>query len=192
MKGTILSLCDFTGNWSRPYSEAGYEVLRVDIKLGVDLRLMPIPETRVHGILAAPPCTHFARSGAPHWKSKGEPQLLDGLSVVDACLRFVAICRPNWWALENPIGRLKTYLGEPAFRFDPCDFGDPWTKRTWLWGNFTPPHVPALALALASLAYPRRYHDEIARKGPAILNARGIRPCILPGQSITKPEGVVR
>ena len=65
--------------------------------------------------------------------------MLDGLAVVDACLRAVAVYRPTWWALENPIGRLKDYLGDPAFRFDPCDFGDPWTKRTWLWGHFTPP-----------------------------------------------------
>lgn len=23
--------------------------------------------------------------------------------------------------------------------FNPCDFGDPWTKQTCLWGSFTPP-----------------------------------------------------
>lgn len=136
---TILSLCDFTGNWSRPYEEAGYEVFRVDIKHGQDVRTLHRPDVPVHGILAAPPCTHFARSGAQHWASKGEAAVLEGLSIVDACLRLVAICRPSWWALENPIGRLKDYLGEPAFRFNPCDFGDPWTKRTWLWGHFTPP-----------------------------------------------------
>lgn len=93
----------------------------------------------VHGILCAPPCTHFSRAGAWKWAEKGETAILEGLAIVDACLRAVAIYRPAFWALENPIGRLKDYLGEPAFRFDPCDFGDPWTKRTWLWGHFTPP-----------------------------------------------------
>jgi len=63
----------------------------------------------------------------------------EALSVVDACLRFVAICRPKWWALENPEGYLVEWLGRAGLKFDPCDFGDPWTKRTWLWGHFTEP-----------------------------------------------------
>ena len=54
--------------------------------------------------------------------------------------------RPVWWALENPQGYLKTWLGEPQLKFDPCHYGDPYTKRTWVWGVFTAPErspVPA-------------------------------------------------
>jgi len=141
---TILSLCDHTGNWSHPYEEAGYDVVRVDIKDGQDVRLLRHLGYPIRGILAAPPCTHFSRAGAWMWEQKGEAALIEGLQIVDACLRAVAIYRPTWWALENPIGRLQDYLGPPAWRFDPCDFGDPWTKRTWLWGYFTPP-VPLFA-----------------------------------------------
>src|SRR5205823_3295415 len=86
-------------------------------------------------ILAAPPCTVFANSGARSGRMR---RLLEGLSIVDACLRFVVACKPVWWALENPVGKLKHYLGEPALRFDPCDYGDPYTKKTCVWGAFTP------------------------------------------------------
>lgn len=151
MRPTILSLCDFSGSWSSPYREAGYEVIQVELKHGQDVRLLLKPAGPIRGILAAPPCTHFARSGARHWRVKGEPKLLEGLSIVDACLRLVTVCRPEWWALENPIGRLKNWLGEPVYKFDPCDFGDPFTKRTWLWGNFTPP-MPILSPACAAVA----------------------------------------
>lgn len=58
----ILSLCDATGNWSRPYEEAGYRVIRVDLSCGDDVRHMRYPG-KVHGILAAPPCRVFASSG---------------------------------------------------------------------------------------------------------------------------------
>jgi len=58
---------------------------------------------------------------------------------VDACLRAVAIYRPRVWALENPSGRLSHYLGPPTGSFDPADYGDPYTKRTCLWGDFTLP-----------------------------------------------------
>ena len=151
MRGLILSLCDYTGNWSRPYADAGYEVVVIDLQRGQDVRLVRHQPCPVQGILAAPPCTEFARSGARWWSEKGEDRLVAAMSVVDACLRAVAIYRPEWWVLENPVGRLKDYLGPPKFRFDPCDFGDPYTKRTWLWGNFTPP-TPILCPSAVSVA----------------------------------------
>jgi hypothetical protein len=136
---TILSLCDYTGAWSAPYEEAGYDVRRVDIKRGGDVRLFKALPHPVRGVLAAPPCTHFAASGARWWAEKGEAAMLDGLAVVDACLRIVAVHQPLWWVLENPVGRLRDYLGEPAMAFDPSDYGDPYTKRTLLWGRFNAP-----------------------------------------------------
>lgn len=132
----ILDLCGGTGAWSKPYADAGYDVR--NITLPPDIRLCCPPLT-AYGILAAPPCTHLSGSGARWWAEKGERALLDALSLVDACLRFVAICRPAFWALENPVGRLIHYLGKPKMYFDPCDYGDPWTKKTCLWGNFNEP-----------------------------------------------------
>jgi len=136
---TVLSLCDYTGNWSHPYEAAGYDVIRVDIKRGQDVRLFEALPFPVRGILAAPPCTEFAASGARWWEGKGEEALIAALALVDACLRIVTVHRPQWWCLENPIGRLGRWLGPPRMKFDPCDYGDPYTKRTCLWGDFTMP-----------------------------------------------------
>lgn len=136
---TILSLCDYSGNWSAPYREAGYKIIQVDIKLNnQDIRLLKFPG-KVYGILAAPPCTHFAIVGARHWKNKTDRDLMEGLSIVDACIRLAAITQPKFWVLENPVGRLRDWLGAPQFKFNPCDYGDPWTKKTYLWGNFVAP-----------------------------------------------------
>lgn len=143
MSKVILSLFDRSGNWSRPYAEAGYDVRRFDLKDGDDVRVLAIPRYRVHGILAAPPCTMFALSGA-RW-SRTPEEMAHAIALVDAALRFVAMCEPEWWALENPVGKLSNILGPPAFRFDPCEFGgwnggeDAYTKRTCLWGRFTVP-----------------------------------------------------
>jgi hypothetical protein len=138
----ILDLCGGTGSWSQPYADAGYQVHIID--LPDDVRLLERPRVDVYGILAAPPCTVFASSGARWPRTVNE--MREGLSVVDACLRLIAVCEPRWWALENPIGRLVRYLGEPALYFDPCDYGDAWTKRTCIWGRFAKPRkrpVPA-------------------------------------------------
>lgn len=132
----ILDLCAGTGSWSQPYLDAGYEVLRVD--LPTDVRLIEKPKQKVHGVLAAPPCTYFCRmrmcQGRP-----SDDQFREGLSIVDACLRLITVLEPSWWALENPQGYLHNWLGQPVMKFHPWEYGDPWTKRTWLWGKFEQP-----------------------------------------------------
>jgi hypothetical protein len=137
----ILDLCAGTGAWSAPYLEAGYDVRR--ITLPHDVRLMRYVD-RVHGILAAPPCTKFCRMNMCHGRPTDE-EFREALSVVDACLRFVAVCQPRWWALENPQGYLQDWLGPPRLKFDPWQYGDAWTKRTWVWGWFKFPGELALA-----------------------------------------------
>ncbi len=137
MKKVILDLCGGTGAWSRPYSEAGYDVHNVTWPK--DVRLYTPPEL-VHGILAAPPCTYFCRMRLCRGRPTNE-QFREGLTVVDACLRIIHVAHPTWGVLENPEGYLKTWLGPPQMKWDPHDFGDPWTKRTLLWGKFTPPHM---------------------------------------------------
>lgn len=139
MAKTILSLFDYSGAWSKPYRDNGYSVVQMDIDLdGNDIRLLQYADlpSDVHGILAAPPCNHLAVSGARWWEDKGPEALLEGLSLVDATLRIVTLTQPKWWVLENPVGRLVHYLGPPKMYFQPCDYGDTYTKKTCLWGNF--------------------------------------------------------
>lgn len=146
MNRVILDLCGGTGSWSEPYREAGYDVRIIDPQEWLDgyggtgdVRLMEKLKEPVHGILAAPPCTHLASSGSRWWADKGTEPLIEALSIADACVRIVMFHRPKWWALENPVGRLKRFYGEPAYKFNPCDHGDPYTKKTLIWGEFSLP-----------------------------------------------------
>lgn len=135
----ILDLCGGTGAWSKPYQEAGYDVRIITLPQN-DVRLWTgYMDLEVYGILAAPPCTCFAISGA-RWE-RTEEQMIDALSIVDACLRIVWYCKPNWWALENPVGRLPQFIGPYQYTFQPFEYGDPWTKRTCIWGEHVKPRV---------------------------------------------------
>jgi len=131
----ILDLCGGSGAWSRPYVDAGYDVRLVTYP-GHDVREY-MPPSNVHGILAAPPCTMFSLSGN-RWKRSTE-QMIEALQVADACLRIVDECSPAWWALENPAGILSRVLGRPSLKFQPYEYGDPYQKETWIWGEFTVP-----------------------------------------------------
>jgi hypothetical protein len=128
--------------------EAGANVIQIDIKLGIDVMelsaswLMENVMDKfgaVDGILAAPPCTDFAASGAQYWKVKdADGRTEKSLELVRQVLRCVDFCKPDWWALENPVGRLHKLLpelGKPWY-FEPWWYGDPWTKKTALYGHF--------------------------------------------------------
>jgi hypothetical protein len=162
---TILSLFDYSGRWSRPYKENGYNVFQVDIKLGIDiLDLTPedMPFDEVYGILAAPPCTDFSGSGAQYWKVKDEDgRTAASLALVDAVLNLVHVYEPTFWVLENPVGRLpklRPEIGSPWY-FNPNEFAgylegadadaERYTKRTGLWGNFNKPVKKPLEVSAA-------------------------------------------
>jgi hypothetical protein len=141
MQKTIISLFDYSGNWPSHYKQAGYDVIQVDIKHDIDILSLTRSDLpgKAHGVLAAPPCTDFAGSGAQYWKAKDQDgRTAASLQLVDKTLEIISWTNPEFWALENPVGRLKTLrpqLGEPWY-FQPWWFGDPYTKKTGLWGKF--------------------------------------------------------
>lgn len=135
----ILDLCGGTGSWSAPYREAGYDVRIIDPICDTgDVRLLPFQGRNIHGILCAPPCTVFSYARNRYMPT--DKEILEALSVVDACLRIVAICRPNWWALENPINKLRTYIGQPRLAFRQYEYGGHAEKFTGIWGDFKMPY----------------------------------------------------
>jgi hypothetical protein len=153
--GTLLSLFDYTGAWAEPYLGNGWTVFQLDIKLGTDIMEIDTmwlyenvfdnsPDGTVDGIIAAPPCTDFSRSGAQYWPEKDRNGDTDkSAELVRQVLRIVDVCMPDFWAIENPVGRLNRVVPElqpyGPWYFQPYDFGDPFTKKTGLWGEFNLP-----------------------------------------------------
>lgn len=147
-KKRLLSLFDFSGRWSSPYLEAGWDVIQVDIKLGSDILNIDLDTNPfngpIHGVLAAPPCTDFAGSGAQYWGQKDADGRTDAsVALVRKTLDIINYCQPEFWALENPVGRLPKLvpeIGKPWY-FQPYWFGDAYTKKTGLWGVFNKPEI---------------------------------------------------
>lgn len=133
----ILDLCGGTGSWSKPYQRAGYDVRLITLPEN-DVRLFAFTG-EVWGILAAPPCTEFSFAKHFHGKGKYNHDFLRGLETVSACMRVILTTKPKWWALENPKGYLRRWLGEPKMTFEPWWWGDNYQKQTDLWGDFALP-----------------------------------------------------
>lgn len=132
-RSIIISLYDFSGTWSEPYRKAGCRVLQVESKLGFDVfdwNYRIIKPELVAGILAAPPCTDFAVSGAQYWKQKDKRgQTRESLKLVKRTIEIIKFFNPEFWVIENPVGRLNALLPEldkyGPWYFEPYWFGDP-------------------------------------------------------------------
>lgn len=150
-KNTIISLFDYTGNWSRPWRENGYNVVQIDIQLGVDVltwNYKTIPRDSVYGVLAACPCTDFSVAGSQYWAQKDlNGDTAHSIALVYKTLEIIRYFDPVFWCIENPKGRIAKCvpsIGEPKMWFQPFWYrayaDDPeaenYTKLTYLYGDF--------------------------------------------------------
>lgn len=130
---TILHLCADTGSDTKPYRDAGYNVILVGSEIGVENYH---PPAGVHGIIANPVCLEFSTA-----RSNGKARNPEeGMGLVRECQRIIEEANPMWWVIENPAtGVLKNFLGQPTYQYEPWWYGSPWTKKTALWGKFNIP-----------------------------------------------------
>lgn len=131
----ILSVFDFSGNWPAFFADAGHNVTSLDLKTdeshdafkyGVEHFFEELGIEWVDGILLAPPCTNFTNCGAQYWPEKdADGRTAASVELVRQGLRCVEFWKPDFWVLENPVGRLPKLvpeLGKPRLMFDPCDY----------------------------------------------------------------------
>lgn len=150
MTKVILHLCADTGSDTMPYQDdPEYEVVMVGEAIGVEnfsfanWQAFHGIDKQVYGIIANPVCLEF--STARRGGRARNPD--EGMFLVNECLRIINEAKSygelKFWVIENPAkGRLKDYLGEPRYKYEPWWYGSPWTKQTALWGEFNiPPRV---------------------------------------------------
>jgi hypothetical protein len=94
-------------------------------------------------VLASPPCTQFSNAGNHHaWDFETHKPTTDearnAVALVYHTIGLVRSLSPRYWFLENPQGRLRWFLGRPTGRVTYCQYGRPYMKPTYLWGNHTP------------------------------------------------------
>lgn len=90
----------------------------------------PLLEQEWDMIIAFPPCTNLAVSGARHFEQKRK----DGRQQegIDFFMQF-ANAKCEKIAIENPVGIMSTQWRKPDQIVQPYQFGDPHKKTTCLW-----------------------------------------------------------
>ena len=90
-------------------------------------------------VIAFPPCTHLASSGARWFAQKrADGRQRQG---IDFFMLFAGLDCPRV-AIENPVGIMSTEWRKPDQCIQPYEFGDPYSKKTCLWLKGLPELVP--------------------------------------------------
>ena len=143
----VLIACEESQIVTNAFRERGIDAFSCDIlpssgshpEWHIQGDVVPLLNEQWDMIIAFPPCTHLAVSGARWFKQKRE----DGRqqSGIDFFMSFAnADCKRI--AIENPIGIMSTVWRKPDQIIQPWQFGDEISKRTCLWLKGLPLLVP--------------------------------------------------
>lgn len=134
----ILVACEESQAVTKELRKLGHEAYSCDIlpcsgghpEWHLQQDVIPLLKEKWDMIIAFPPCTHLAVSGARHFEQK----IKDGRQKqgIDFFMQFVNVDCPRI-AIENPIGIMSTKYRKPDQIIQPWMFGDKYTKSTCLW-----------------------------------------------------------
>lgn len=140
----MLVACEESGVVREAFRRRGHDAVSCDILPARDgsihHRQVDVREILDEGwdlMIAHPPCTHLAVSGARWFKDKVYEQL--------AALQFVRRLMEapiERIAIENPVSVISSAIRRPDQIVQPWMFGDEATKTTCLWLKNLPPLVP--------------------------------------------------
>lgn len=135
----ILVACEESQVVTIEFRKRGHEAYSCDLsdcsgghpEWHLNQDVIPLLKERWDMVIAFPPCTHIAVSGARWFKEKRK----DGRqqAAVNFFMEFTKLtCN---WAIENPIGIMSTIYRKPDQIIQPWQFGHGETKATCLWLN---------------------------------------------------------
>jgi site-specific DNA-cytosine methylase len=130
----VLVACEYSGIVRDAFAAKGHYAMSCD--------LLPTESEGLHYqgdvlniindgwdlMIAHPPCTHLAISGARHFHKKQEEQLqaLDFVQkLLDAPIEMIC--------LENPVSIISTRIKKPTQIIQPYEYGHSVSKKTCLW-----------------------------------------------------------
>lgn len=135
----VLVACEFSGIVRDAFAAKGHDAWSCDLlpseRPGQHIQ-GDVHEIDWHGwdlMIAHPPCTHLAVSGARWFKDKQREQK----EALDFVCYLLSRQVPRI-ALENPVSIISTAIRKPEQIVQPFYFGEPFRKTTCLWLNNLP------------------------------------------------------
>jgi hypothetical protein len=141
----VLVACEYSGTVRDAFIKLGHDALSCDL-LDTDLpgphykgNVLDIINDGWDLMIAHPPCTHLAVSGARHFAEKRAS------GVQQEALEFVRLLLDapiERIALENPVSIISSHIRKPDQIIQPWMFGHRESKKTCLWLKNLPLLIP--------------------------------------------------
>jgi len=134
----VLVACEESQAVTKEFRAMGHEAYSCDVletsgdnpEWHLQQDVIPLLKQDWDLIIAFPPCTHLASSGAAWFAEKRR----DGRQQegIDFFMLFTNLSAPKV-VIENPVGIMSRVYRKPDQIIQPWWFGDPFEKRTCLW-----------------------------------------------------------
>jgi len=172
----ILIACEESGKVRDAFRALGHDAISCDIlptrtnpEYHVQGDVLPLLRKKWDMVIAFPPCTHLASSGAAWFAEKrkdGRQQA--GIEFFMACVNVNAsrVC------VENPVGIMSRLYRKPDQIVHPWQFGHPEQKSTCLWLKGVPLLTPTNDIKAYMLTLPKRERERLHYLGPSSERAR--------------------
>jgi len=134
----ILLACEESQSVTKQLRALGHEAYSCDIlpqsgghpQWHIQNDVVEVLQDNWDMIIAFPPCTHLASSGAAWFEAKRADGRQE--AAIDFFMLFANHpCKKI--AIENPVGIMSTKYKKPNQIIQPWQFGDAYSKRTCLW-----------------------------------------------------------
>lgn len=140
----VLIACEYSGTVREAFKERGHDAWScdfLDTEIPGNHFKCDVKDVINNGwdlMIAHPPCTHLAVSGARWFKNKVKEQeeALEFVKFLMIGHNIPKLC------IENPVSIISTKIIKPTQIVQPYMFGDAYTKKTCLWLSNLPLLTP--------------------------------------------------
>lgn len=140
----VLVACEYSGRVRDAFRAKGHDAWSCDLRDCEGDPKYHLKMDALHALLddwdlliAHPPCTHLAVSGARWFKNKKQEQA-EALDFVSALM----LAPVNKICIENPVSIISSWIRKPDQIIQPWMFGEQYQKTTCLWLKNLPKLVP--------------------------------------------------
>ena len=161
----ILVACEESGKVRRAFRAKGHDAWSCDLlpsrdgsPFHIQGDVLPLLSEPWDMVIAFPPCTHLAVSGAKHFAEKrADGRQAEGIAFFMACINANApfVC------VENPVGIMSTVYRKPDQIIHPWQFGHPEQKKTCLWLKGLPGLKPTNDVYEYMITLPKNQRERL-------------------------------
>ena len=158
----VLVACEYSGTVREAFRKRGHDAWSCDL-LPTDIEgqhyqgdVFNLNMERWDMIIAHPPCTHLAVSGAAWFKNKVKEQA-EALDFVRKLMNW----RCDKICIENPVSVISSKIRKPDQIIQPYEFGHTEQKKTCLWLKNLPKLIPTNNVYEDMMKLPKNQRERL-------------------------------